>query len=179
VGLAHNIELTTIVRGLEFAGQVPGRLERIECGQPFSVFVDYAHTPDALATVLQTVRAVTTGRVICVFGAGGERDREKRPLMGRAVEQAADVAILTNDNPRREDPRAIFRDVLAGFIAPKAADVIPNREEAIRRALASARPGDCVLIAGKGHENYQIIGDQRFEFDDREAAKKWLFENGE
>lgn len=179
VGLAHNIELTTIVRGLEFAGQVPGRLERIECGQPFSVFVDYAHTPDALATVLQTVRAVTTGRVICVFGAGGERDREKRPLMGRAVEQAADAAILTNDNPRREDSRAIFRDVLEGFIAPKAVDVISDREEAIRRALASARPGDCVLIAGKGHEDYQIIGDQKLEFDDREAAKKWLFENGE
>ena len=179
VGLAHNIDLTTIVRGLEFAGQVPGRLERIECGQPFSVFVDYAHTPDALTTVLKTVKSVTTGRVICVFGAGGERDREKRPLMGRAVEQTADVAILTNDNPRREDPRAIFHDVLEGFIAPKTADVIPDRAAAIHQALSSARAGDCVLIAGKGHEDYQIIGDERLDLDDREVAKEWLFENGE
>lgn len=179
VGLAHNIDLTTIVRGLEYAGQVPGRLERIECGQPFSVFVDYAHTPDALTTVLKTVRAVTAGRVICVFGAGGERDREKRPLMGRAVEQTADVAILTNDNPRNEDPQSIFHDVLKGFIAPKTADVIPDRAAAIHQALASAQASDCVLIAGKGHEDYQIIGDERFDLDDREVAKEWLFENSE
>ncbi len=115
VGLAYGIELTTVVRGLESVGHVPGRLERIECGQPFGVFVDFAHTPDALTGVLKTLRQVTAGRLICVFGAGGERDRQKRPLMGRAVEQGADVAILTNDNPRHEDPQAIFRDVLDGF----------------------------------------------------------------
>ncbi len=177
VGLAHGIELTTVVRGLEFAGQVPGRLERIECGQPFGVFVDYAHTPDALTVVLKTLREVTAGRLICVFGAGGERDREKRPLMGRAVEQAADLSILTNDNPRREDPQAIFREVLGGFVVPTAVDVIPDREAAIHQALAAARPGDCVLIAGKGHETYQIIGDKRLDMDDCEVVREWLYEN--
>lgn len=177
VGLAHGIELTTIVRGLEYAGQVPGRLERIECGQPFSVFVDYAHTPDALTAVLQTLREVTAGRVICVFGAGGQRDREKRPLMGRAVEQAADMALLTDDDPRREDPRAIARDVLGGFVVPDAVEVIHDRETAICRALAAARPGDCVLIAGKGHETCQIVGDRHLELDDREVARRWLYEN--
>lgn len=179
VGLAHGIELATIARGLEYAGQVPGRLERIECGQPFGVFVDYAHTPDALATVLKTLRDVTTGRLICVFGAGGQRDREKRPLMGRAVEQAVDLAILTNDNPRHEDPQAIFRDVLGGCLAPRAVEVVPDRATAIHQALTAARPGDCVLIAGKGHEDYQIIGDQRLELDDREVARQWLYEKAE
>ncbi|MBU4273411.1 MAG: UDP-N-acetylmuramoyl-L-alanyl-D-glutamate--2,6-diaminopimelate ligase [Planctomycetes bacterium] len=179
VGLAHGIELTTIVRGLEYAGQVPGRLERIECGQPFGVFVDYAHTPDALTTVLKTLREVTAGRLICVFGAGGQRDREKRPLMGRAVEQTADLAMLTNDNPRHEDPQAIFRDVLGGFLAPLAVEVIPDRATAIHQALTAAHPGDCVLIAGKGHENHQIIGDQRLELDDREVARQWLYEKVE
>ncbi len=179
VGLAQGIELTTIVRGLEYAATVPGRLERIECGQPFGVFVDYAHTPDALRTVLSTLREVTSGRLICVFGAGGERDRGKRPLMGRAVEQTADAAILTNDNPRDEDPRAIFQDVLGGFIAPRAVEMIPDRAAAIRRALAAARAGDCVLIAGKGHETYQLVGDRRLKFDDREVARRWLYENTE
>ncbi|MBN1394307.1 MAG: UDP-N-acetylmuramoyl-L-alanyl-D-glutamate--2,6-diaminopimelate ligase [Pirellulales bacterium] len=179
VGLAHGIELTTIVRGLEFAGQVPGRLERIECGQPFGVFVDYAHTPDALEVVLKTLRKVTAGRLICVFGAGGERDRDKRPLMGRAVERTADLAVLTNDNPRREDPETIFRDVLGGFIAPRAVEVVPDRAAAIHLALASARFGDCVLIAGKGHETHQIVGERRLDFDDCEVAREWLYENVE
>lgn len=176
VGLAYGIELTTVVRGLESVGHVPGRLERIECGQPFGVFVDFAHTPDALAGVLKTLRQVTTGRLICVFGAGGERDCQKRPLMGRAVEQVADVAIVTNDNPRHEDPKAIVHDILGGFCNPRVAEVIPDRVEAIHRALAVARPGDCVLIAGKGHENHQIIGDERLPLDDREVAKDWLYD---
>jgi UDP-N-acetylmuramoyl-L-alanyl-D-glutamate--2,6-diaminopimelate ligase len=175
VGLAYGIELSTVARGLESVGHVPGRLERIECGQPFGVFVDFAHTPDALGGVLQALRQVTDGRLICVFGAGGGRDRQKRPLMGRAVEQGAQVAILTNDNPRDEDPRVILRDVLTGFCIPAAVEVIPDRVEAIGRALAIARPGDCVLIAGKGHENCQIIGDERVPMDDREIAKEWLY----
>jgi UDP-N-acetylmuramoyl-L-alanyl-D-glutamate--2,6-diaminopimelate ligase len=175
VGLAYGIELTTVVRGLESVGHVPGRLERIECGQPFGVFVDFAHTPDALTGVLQTLRQVVSGRLICVFGAGGGRDRQKRPLMGRAVEQDANVAILTNDNPRHEDPQAILRDVLSGFCMPVAANVVPDRIEAIHRALAMAEPGDCVLIAGKGHENQQIIGDESLPLDDREIAKEWLY----
>ena len=175
VGLAYGIELTTVVRGLESVGHVPGRLERIECGQPFGVFVDFAHTSDALDGVLKTLRSVTTGRLICVFGAGGQRDRQKRPLMGRAVERSADVAILTNDNPRHEDPQRIFHDVLAGFCTPEVVETIPDRVLAIHRALDVARPGDCVLIAGKGHETYQIVGDRHVPLDDREVAREWLY----
>jgi UDP-N-acetylmuramoyl-L-alanyl-D-glutamate--2,6-diaminopimelate ligase len=175
VGLAYDIELSTIARGLESAGQVPGRLERLERGQPFCVFVDFAHTPDALTGVLKTLREVTSGRLICVFGAGGERDSQKRPLMGRAVEHSADVAILTNDNPRHEDPLAIFRDVLAGFVNRDTVQLIPDRASAIERALGMAQPGDSVLIAGKGHETYQIIGNQRMPHDDCEVAREWLY----
>jgi len=179
VGLAYGIDLTTVVRGLESVGHVPGRLERIECGQPFSVFVDYAHTPDALAGVLKGLRAVVSGRILCVFGAGGDRDREKRPLMGRAVEQGADIAIVTNDNPRHEDPQKIINNILSGVQAPDRMRVMADRTEAIQHALSLARPGDCVLLAGKGHENYQIIGDAHLPLDDREVARQWLYENAE
>jgi len=176
VGLAYGIDLPAVIRGLEAIDYVPGRLERIECGQPFSVFVDFAHTPDALSRCLQTLRDVSAGRLICVFGAGGDRDRQKRPLMGRAVEAVADLAIITNDNPRHEDPQAIIAGVLGGFRDRESAEVLADRAAAIRWALGSARPGDCVLIAGKGHENYQIIGDERIAFDDREVAREWLYE---
>ncbi len=175
VGLTYGIDLPTIVRGLEGAGQVPGRLERIQCGQPFGVFVDFAHTPDALAGCLRALRGLTRGRLICVFGAGGDRDRQKRPLMARAVESHADVAILTSDNPRTEDPQAIVREVSEGFRQPGKAEVVVDRAEAIRHALADARPGDCVLIAGKGHENYQIVGEQRIPLNDCEIAREWLY----
>ena len=154
VGLAYGIDLPTVVRGLEAVECVPGRLQRIECGQPFGVFVDFAHTPDALTGCLKTLRQAVTGRLICVFGAGGDRDRQKRPLMGRAVEQHADLAVVTSDNPRGEDPQAIAAAILKGFQEPSEAQVILDRVEAIRWALAQARPGDCVLIAGKGHETY-------------------------
>jgi len=176
VGLTYGIDLPTVVRGLEAAGQVPGRLERIECGQPFSVFVDFAHTPHALTGCLRTLRGLATGRLICVFGAGGDRDRRKRPLMGRAVEAEADLAVVTSDNPRTEDPQAIIRQVLAGFRHPVAAEVLLDRAEAIQRALAAAEPGDCVLIAGKGHENYQIVGEDCIPLDDREVARQWLYQ---
>ena len=176
VGLTYGIDLPTVARGLEAAGHVPGRLERLECGQPFGVFVDYAHTPDALAGCLQTLREVTGGRLICVFGAGGDRDRQKRPLMARAVERGADVAVVTSDNPRTEDPQAVIRGVLLGFRHPGEVEVVTDRAEAICRALAGARPGDCVLIAGKGHEKYQIIGEDRIPFDDCEVACRWLYE---
>ena len=177
VGLAYDIKLSTIVRGLESVGHVPGRLERIECGQPFGVFVDFAHTPAALSGVLKTLRQVTAGRLICVFGAGGERDRKKRPLMGRAVNTGADIAILTNDNPRHEDPAAILRGVLAGVRNSAAVEVIPDRIKAIHRALKLAQRGDCVLLAGKGHETCQIVGDERIPLDDREVARTWLYES--
>ncbi len=175
VGLLYGIELTDIVRGLERLDKIPGRMERLECGQPFSVFVDYAHTPDALAAVLRSLRAVTPGRLICLFGAGGERDREKRPLMSQAVEECADLAVVTDDNPRREDPAKIRRELLRGFQKLDAVVVKPDRAEAIAWALEQANAGDCLLIAGKGHEDHQTIGTQRRWFDDREIARQWLY----
>jgi len=177
VGLAYGIELVAVVRGLEALDRVPGRLERIECGQPFGVFVDYAHTADALAAALGTLRRATSGRLICVFGAGGRRDRRKRPRMGRVVETHADVAVITNDNPREEPPEVILAEILAGFRHPESARVIPDRAQAIGWALSEAQPGDCVLIAGKGHEKYQIVGRRRLPFDDRHVAKTWLYEH--
>jgi UDP-N-acetylmuramoyl-L-alanyl-D-glutamate--2,6-diaminopimelate ligase len=178
VGLAYGLDLSAVVRGLEAVEYIPGRLQRIECGQPFGVFIDYAHTPDALEGCLQALRDVTAGRLICVFGAGGDRDERKRPLMGHAVESGCDLAIVTNDNPRTEAPQAIFDDILEGFDRPADALVIPDRADAIRRALTSAGPGDCVLIAGKGHEIYQIIGRDRVPMDDYEIASQWLYEVG-
>jgi UDP-N-acetylmuramoyl-L-alanyl-D-glutamate--2,6-diaminopimelate ligase len=177
VGMVYSIDLHTIVAGLEAIQRVPGRLERIECGQPFGVFVDYAHTPDALTASLNTLRGVTSGRLICVFGAGGDRDKPKRGLMGRAVESAADLAVVTSDNPRSERPEAILEQIVAGFQEPSAAQRIVDRREAIVWALEQAQPGDCVLIAGKGHETHQIVGDERFDFDDREVARRWLYES--
>jgi UDP-N-acetylmuramoyl-L-alanyl-D-glutamate--2,6-diaminopimelate ligase len=175
VGLAYGLDLVEIVRSLEAAEHVPGRLERIECGQPFSVFVDYAHTPDALEVSLQTLRAVTRGRLICVFGAGGDRDRLKRPEMGRTVERLADAAVVTSDNPRNEDPRQIMEEVLSGFGERRRAKLVADRKKAIRHALRSAQPGDCVLITGKGHEGFQIVGNRRIPHDDRTVARRWLY----
>jgi UDP-N-acetylmuramoyl-L-alanyl-D-glutamate--2,6-diaminopimelate ligase len=175
LGVALGVDLPTIARGLEAVECVPGRMERIECGQPFGVFVDYAHTPDALATALLALREVTEGRVICVFGAGGERDALKRPAMGAAVEHCADLAAITTDNPRSEAPAAIARDILAGFNRPSLVEQIPDRAEAIRWAIYRARPGDTVLIAGKGHEGYQLVGQRRFHFDDRKVAREILY----
>jgi UDP-N-acetylmuramoyl-L-alanyl-D-glutamate--2,6-diaminopimelate ligase len=179
VGTVYSIDLATIVAGLEAIERVPGRLERIECGQPFSVFVDYAHTPDALTSALDALRQVTSGRLICVFGAGGDRDKSKRRPMARAVESLADLAVVTSDNPRSERPEAIVDEIVAGFRDRSSAHTIVNRSEAIHWALEQAQPGDCVLIAGKGHETYQIIGEKRHKFDDREVASRWLYESAQ
>lgn len=163
--------------GLEQLTGVPGRLERVEPpGCSFSVFVDYAHTDDALAHVLAVLRGLTQGKLICVFGCGGNRDRGKRPRMAAAVARFADVALVTSDNPRREDPEAIIREILPGFksAARCCVEVCVGRREAIARALAQAQPGDTVLIAGKGHEDYQLIGDEVLPFDDREVARACL-----
>ncbi|MGE0536729.1 MAG: UDP-N-acetylmuramoyl-L-alanyl-D-glutamate--2,6-diaminopimelate ligase [Pirellulales bacterium] len=177
VGLAYQLDLATIVRGLESVASIPGRLERIECGQGFGVFVDYAHTADALAQVLDSLRPLTRGRLICVFGAGGDRDRFKRPHMGRAVQERADVAVVTSDNPRYESPRKIANEILAGMRHRSQVRVELDRGTAICWALREARPGDCVLIAGKGHEECQIVEEERYYFDDREIARQWLYDH--
>jgi UDP-N-acetylmuramoyl-L-alanyl-D-glutamate--2,6-diaminopimelate ligase len=161
----------TITAGLESAGQVPGRMERIEAGQDFAVLVDYAHTPDGLAKAVAAVRAGTRGRVITVFGCGGDRDAAKRPLMGAVAGSLSDIVVVTSDNPRSESPDAIIGQVRGGLAGkPAEARVEPDRRAAIALALALARAGDAVLIAGKGHEDYQILGERTIHFDDREVA---------
>jgi UDP-N-acetylmuramoyl-L-alanyl-D-glutamate--2,6-diaminopimelate ligase len=161
-----------IARGLEAVDGVPGRFESVAEGQPFEVIVDYSHKPGALENVLRTARGLTEGRVICVFGCGGDRDRGKRPLMGRIASELADVAVLTSDNPRSEDPLAIIDEVLAGVEAE--IEVEPDRRAAIERAVAEARPGDVVVIAGKGHEQGQEFRDRKIPFDDRLVARDAL-----
>jgi UDP-N-acetylmuramoyl-L-alanyl-D-glutamate--2,6-diaminopimelate ligase len=165
------VDDATIRRGLEAVRGVPGRFESVDEGQPFRVIVDYAHKPASLENVLRAARALARGRVICVFGCGGDRDREKRPLMGRLAYELADVAIVTSDNPRTEDPLAIIDEVLRG--APEL-DVEPDRRAAITRAIDAAREGDVVLIAGKGHEQGQEIAGVKLPFDDREVAREAL-----
>lgn len=172
---AHlGIPLEEIVAGIEAFTVVPGRFERISCGQPFEVFVDYAHTDDALQRCLTALRGMTPGRVICVFGAGGDRDRGKRPLLGQAATRA-DVAIVTSDNPRSEEPDQIIREILDGMSDPRTRVITePDRAAAIELALQMAGPGDSVLIAGKGHETEQVIGARRYPFDDRQVARTVL-----
>jgi UDP-N-acetylmuramoyl-L-alanyl-D-glutamate--2,6-diaminopimelate ligase len=162
---------------------VPGRFEPIDAGQDFSVLVDYAHTPDGLEQALRAVRGASAagrGQVIVVFGCGGDRDREKRPLMGAVAAQLADRIVLTSDNPRSEDPLAIIDATFAGVPDDYRASVViePDRRTAIGAALQIARPGDVVLIAGKGHETTQTIGDRVLPFDDRLVARALLEELG-
>jgi UDP-N-acetylmuramoyl-L-alanyl-D-glutamate--2,6-diaminopimelate ligase len=160
----------TIKRGLEAVERVPGRFDAVDEGQPFTVLVDYAHTPGALEAALDSARELSRGRVICVFGAGGDRDRDKRPLMGQVVFELADVALVTSDNPRSEDPAAIAADVVDGLDL----DVELDRRRAIERALEQAREGDVVVIAGKGHEQGQEIAGEQLPFDDAEVAREAL-----
>ncbi len=160
-----------IKRGIEAVDRVPGRFERVDEGQPFTVLVDYAHTPRALETALEAARQLAPGgRLICVFGAGGDRDRAKRPVMGQLVAELADVSLVTSDNPRSEDPAAIAAEVVDGLDL----EVELDRGRAIERALQSARPGDVVVIAGKGHEQGQEIAGRKLPFDDREVAREAL-----
>jgi UDP-N-acetylmuramoyl-L-alanyl-D-glutamate--2,6-diaminopimelate ligase len=166
------IDDAAIARGLESVRGVPGRFESIDEGQPFEVIVDYAHKPDALETLLRAVRELATGRVICVFGCGGDRDRDKRPQMGRLASELADLAIVTNDNPRSEDPQAIVDAILSGAVGDVEVEL--DRSRAIARAVESARDGDVVLIAGKGAEQGQEFADRVVPFDDREAAREAL-----
>jgi len=173
--LALGVALEDVACGLERAPQVPGRLERIDEGQPFAVLVDYAHTPDSLEKAIAAVSAVTPGRVIVVFGCGGDRDPAKRALMGAAAGQGADEVVLTSDNPRSEDPVGILLAVEDGLRSSGVSySVEVDRRAAIRDALRLGAPGDAVLIAGKGHEDYQIFADRTIHFDDREVAREEL-----
>jgi UDP-N-acetylmuramoyl-L-alanyl-D-glutamate--2,6-diaminopimelate ligase len=170
------LELQQIVDSLpNFAG-VPGRMERVQSSsdQDINVIVDYAHTPDSLENLLKAARPFITGKMICVFGCGGDRDRTKRPLMGKIAAQLADIAVVTSDNPRTENPEQILKDVVAGIPDTVTPLVIGDRAKAIATAIKNAQPGDGVLIAGKGHEDYQILGTEKIHFDDREQARMAL-----
>ncbi len=196
--LAAGLDLKTIAQGLSAVQVIPGRLEKVDWGGDFSVLIDYAHTDDALKNVLQTLQPLSKGRLIVVFGCGGDRDRTKRPRMARVAEQLADIVVVTSDNPRTEPPETIITEILAGFENPplsRAPDcdadprngqttalktilVEPDRKRAIQLAIKTAREGDILLIAGKGHETYQIIGEQKFHFSDREVVEEFLISSG-
>ncbi len=178
LGLTQDVPLETIADALAAMPGIPGRFEAVEEGQPFAVVVDYAHTPDGLENVLRTGRQITPGRLIVVFGCGGDRDRTKRPIMGHIAGEWADHVIVTSDNPRTEDPRAIIDEILPGIDAGAGrathVEVEPDRRQAIAAAISAARPGDLVLIAGKGHELYQVIAGVSHPFDDRQVVREVL-----
>jgi UDP-N-acetylmuramoyl-L-alanyl-D-glutamate--2,6-diaminopimelate ligase len=171
-GILLDVDEEDIADGVRAMAGIPGRFEAVDEGQPFAVIVDYAHTPDSLDIVLQAARELGSGRLICVFGAGGDRDRGKRPLMGAVAAQRADLVIVTSDNPRSEDPLAIIQDVLQG--AGTDVEIDPDRRSAIRRAVEVAGPGDIVVIAGKGHEQGQELGGAIAPFDDRAVVREAL-----
>lgn len=177
--LSLGLEPAAIASALRTAPPVPGRFEKVDEGQPFLVVVDYAHTDDALRNLIQAARALNPKRVITLFGCGGDRDRTKRPLMAQAAAEMSDYVILTSDNPRSEDPLRIINDALVGLRRTDTPHRIePDRARAIAAALKEAGPGDAVLIAGKGHETYQILGTGTIQFDDRETARGLLREFG-
>jgi UDP-N-acetylmuramoyl-L-alanyl-D-glutamate--2,6-diaminopimelate ligase len=189
IGAALGVSADVIARGLRNMKAVPGRMEKVDEGQPFGVLVDYAHTEDAIVRLLESVREIAAKRIITVFGCGGDRDRTKRRAMGAAAITGSDVVIITSDNPRTEDPLSIIRDIEQGLmergvkvssqeaakqVAPgkKPYSIIPDRHDAVAVAVGLARPGDMVVLAGKGHEDYQIIGEKKMHFDDREVARE-------
>ena len=175
-GLALNIPAPTIKDGISALKSIPGRLQKIENELGFQVFVDYAHTEQAIRSLLETIRDLKPHRILLVFGAGGDRDKTKRPRMGEAAASLADMSFITTDNPRSEDPLAIITDIEKGFFGKDAKNykIIPDRREAIFQALTAAKKGDYVLIAGKGHETYQIFKDKTIHFDDVEVARSAL-----
>ncbi len=170
VALEMGVPLEILPQAIATFIPPPGRLEPVSVGQPFHVLIDYAHTPDALEKVLDAIREIASGRVIVVFGCGGDRDPTKRPRMGRIAAEKADLTIVTSDNPRTEDPMAIIDQIVTGIPDEATFIVEPDRRKAIYRAVAEAAPGDFVLIAGKGHEDYQIVGRNRYPFSDRRVA---------
>jgi UDP-N-acetylmuramoyl-L-alanyl-D-glutamate--2,6-diaminopimelate ligase len=167
-----DVDEDEIAAGIAALQGVPGRFEAVDEGQPFSVVVDYAHKPDALDNVLRTARELADGRVIVVFGAGGDRDRQKRPLMGKVARDLADIVIVTSDNPRSEEPLAIIQDVLQG--TGMDVEIDADRRSAIARGIELAEPGDVVVIAGKGHEQGQEVDGEKLPFDDRVVAREAL-----
>lgn len=177
-GLIEGVDLEQIKLALQSQEGVAGRLQAVRAGQPFGVFVDYAHSPDSLENVLRTAQGFTRGRLIAVFGCGGDRDRTKRPLMGAIAARLADYTIITSDNPRSEEPQSIVQDIEAGLkpaLGPgHFYEIIVDRTEAIRRAVMLAQPDDVILIAGKGHETYQIFKDRTIDFDDRAVARSLI-----
>jgi UDP-N-acetylmuramoyl-L-alanyl-D-glutamate--2,6-diaminopimelate ligase len=179
-GVALALPREVIATGIAQLSAVPGRFERIEMGQPFLVVVDYAHTDDALRNLLATAEGLNPdGRIITLFGCGGDRDRTKRPLMGEAAGRASEIVVLTSDNPRSEDPLLIINDVIVGVQRTKAKLFVEvDRQKAIQVALDEARSGDIVLLAGKGHETYQVLRDRTIDFDDREVARAVLRHRG-
>ncbi len=171
-GLSYGFDPDIIAAGIAQCRAVPGRFERVDEGQPFGVVVDYAHTDDALKNTIAVARGLSPKRIITLFGCGGDRDRAKRPLMGKAAAENSDFVILTSDNPRSEDPLAIMNDALVGIRRTDVPLVVePDRATAIARAIKEARPGDIVILAGKGHETYQLLKDRTMAFDDREVAR--------
>ena len=173
VALLLGLDEDAIARGVAAAREVPGRLEYV-AGPDRQAIVDYAHTPDALERLLKGVREIRAGKLICVFGCGGDRDRGKRPQMAAIAARLADLVVITSDNPRTEDPLKIIEEIAAGLPAGAPCEVIADRAEAIHRAVALSGPGDVIVIAGKGHEDYQIIGTERIHFDDREIVREAL-----
>jgi UDP-N-acetylmuramoyl-L-alanyl-D-glutamate--2,6-diaminopimelate ligase len=182
IGAAQALDLSNevIEEGIRNLESVSGRFQRIDQGQPYLVIVDYAHTDDALESLIRTARELNPkGRIITLFGCGGSKDRTKRPVMGEVTGRLSDLTILSNDNPRQEDPLKIISDIIVGVQKTSGKYVIePDREKAIGLAIDEARAGDIVLLAGKGHENYQILGDRTLEFDDREVARRALIQRG-
>jgi UDP-N-acetylmuramoyl-L-alanyl-D-glutamate--2,6-diaminopimelate ligase len=178
--LAAGFDLGTVAKGLSALKTVPGRLEPVVCPASqeagVSVFVDYAHTDDALLNVLNTLKPLCKGRLITVFGCGGDRDKTKRPRMAAAAEKLSDFVIVTSDNPRSEDPQAIIEDIRVGFSASagQKISVQIDRKKAIGLAISTAKRDDIILIAGKGHETYQIIGTVKNHFSDQEVAREWM-----
>ncbi|MDT8901691.1 UDP-N-acetylmuramoyl-L-alanyl-D-glutamate--2,6-diaminopimelate ligase [Anaeroselena agilis] len=178
--LVEGVSPAVVKQALEEFASVPGRFELVDAGQPYTVIVDYAHTPDGLENILRTARQFATRRIIVVFGCGGDRDRTKRPIMGRLAMDYGDIVIATSDNPRSEDPAAILAEVEVGLkekqTAAKGYEIIVDRRTAIARALRIAEPDDVVVIAGKGHETYQVLKDKTIDFDDRAVAREIIKE---
>ena len=176
--LGAGLDLGTVAAGLSSLKGVPGRLEKVSGNGDFAVLVDYAHTDDALQNVLTTLKPLCQGRLIVLFGCGGDRDKTKRPRMAAVVEQLADVVFVTSDNPRTEKPEAIIADIMVGFrdLSSERLTVEPDRRKAIELAIETARPDDILVLAGKGHETYQIIGDKKFDFSDKDIARQCLKE---